>query len=344
MALEVASRDALDELVRVNIESADSTPCHARRAQHPKHHGCVAATFTVLETVPADLRAGIFEKPQSFEAWIRFSNGRQRDDRLADAHGMAIKLLDVPGEKLIEGHENETAQDFLLVDNDVFFTGDLPEYFFMNRGFLARNQSFAQKCAFWFRLLLFHPMLLVRMSKFAGNKPRSPLGSTYHSAVPFTLGNRAVKYVARPRSRRPQTPLTSADGLADALVSGLANNAFAFDFGVDVQTDARSQPIENATVSWSAHGARREWLAHIEIHKQAVDPHSSLAENLAFSPWHARVEHRPLGAINAVRKPVYQRAAIHRHRLNDISPADTSEVPGTPGCMAVPAPDASSDR
>src|SRR5579862_8452190 len=98
-------RQATEELVRINIGAADSTPCYAKRGQHPKHHGCVAATFTVLDGVPSDLRQGLFAKPQSFDALIRFSNGRQQYDRRADAHGMAIKLLHVSGAKLLEGQE-----------------------------------------------------------------------------------------------------------------------------------------------------------------------------------------------------------------------------------------------
>jgi len=210
MDVDAGAHGSVDELARVNIDSADSTPCFAKRAQHPKHHGCVAAVFTVLDTVPADLREGLFEKPQRFDAWIRFSNGHQWDDRLADAHGMAIKLLQVPGKKLIEGHENEMAQDFLLVDSDVFFTGDLPEYVFMNCGFLRKDQSFSEKLVFWCRLLFLHPRLLIRMARFAGKKPLSPLSGTYFSAVPFSLGSHAVKYVARPRSTRTETSLSTA--------------------------------------------------------------------------------------------------------------------------------------
>ena len=96
------------ELVRLNVESADPKPGEAKRGQHAKHHGCVKATFTIADDIPDDLRRGIFSKQQSFDALIRFSNGRKSDDREPDAHGMAIKLLNVPGSKLLEGRETET--------------------------------------------------------------------------------------------------------------------------------------------------------------------------------------------------------------------------------------------
>ena len=330
---DAGERRAIEELVRINVDAANSTPCYAKRGQHPKHHGCVAATFTVLDSVPTDLRQGLFAKPQSFDALIRFSNGRQQDDRHADAHGMAIKLLHVPGAKLLEGQESQTAQDFVLVDSDVFFTGDMSEYMFLNRGLLGKDQTLLEKLGFWVRLIFCHPFLLIRILKFTGKKPSSPLTSSYFSAVPFSIGRQAVKYVARPRSNAADRPVTTTNGLSEALARSLANETFSFDFGVDVQTDANSQPIEDPTVSWSrlADG-RREWLARIEIQKQSVDPHSALAENLAYSPWHGLIEHRPLGLINHMRRPVYRSMAIHRHELNQVFPVDTSEVPATAGC------------
>jgi hypothetical protein len=61
--------------------------------------------------------------------------------RKSDAHGMAIKLLGVPGDKLVPGHEHESAVDFVLVDSEVFFTGDLPEYLFFTARFLKSKSD-----------------------------------------------------------------------------------------------------------------------------------------------------------------------------------------------------------
>src|SRR5262245_38849568 len=46
-----------------------------RRGVHPKDHGCVMAKFKVLETLPEELRVGVFSTPsREYQAWIRFSN------------------------------------------------------------------------------------------------------------------------------------------------------------------------------------------------------------------------------------------------------------------------------
>ena len=98
------------------------------RGQHMKGHGCLRAEFTVLPDLPEVLRHGVFARPQTFDACIRFSNGKGQDDRQPDAHGMAIKLLGVPGEKLLEDEKDATTQDFVLFDNPVFFIKNVADY------------------------------------------------------------------------------------------------------------------------------------------------------------------------------------------------------------------------
>ena len=320
---------AIHELVWINEQSVDRVPGQAKRGQHSKHHGCVAAIFRVRDDVPAELRNGVFASPREYPAWVRFSNGRQRDDRHADAHGMAIKLLDVVGPKLIEGHEQELAQDFVLVDHETFFTGDPSLYALVNQATLGRH-GLLVRLALWTRLILCHPFLVLRMRAFIANRPTSPLGCAYFSTTPYRLNQHRVKYVTKPRTICENLPLQSADGLADALATTLERKAMVFDFGVDVQTDADAQPIEDPTICWSElDGARREWLAELIIPRQAVNRAAPLAENLAFSPWHALKAHEPLGYINRARLPVYRAMARQRHTLNGIVPEESSEAPAS---------------
>ena len=80
----------LEKLIVQNLALLDEREKPVRRGQHPKQHGCVRAQF-IVENLPQDLRHGLFAKPHTFDAVIRFSNGASRDDRKGDAHGMAIK-------------------------------------------------------------------------------------------------------------------------------------------------------------------------------------------------------------------------------------------------------------
>ena len=323
-------QDAIAELVRVNEQSVKRIHGHAKRAQHPKHHGCVTATFRVREDVPAELRRGLFEVSRAYPAYVRFSNGRQQDDRRADAHGMAIKVLDVAGPKLIESREHETAQDFVLVDHETFFTGD-PSLYALVNATLAKSGRLA-RMGHLARLIISHPRLALRIRSFISKRPNSPLSSMYFSTTPYQLGEHRVKYVAKPRIAASDAKLENADGLADALTAKLGSEPVVFDFGVDVQTSPSAQPIDDPTVRWSAvDGARREWLAELVIGRQVVNRAAPLAENLSFSPWHALKAHEPLGYINRARLPVYRALSRRRHALNGIVPEETSEVPHSYG-------------
>ena len=100
---------------QANIMKAPNTHL---RGQHPKGHGCVEAEFTVLSNSPQALQVGVFQYPKTYQALIRFSNGKSViDDREPDAHGMAIKIFGVEGKKALSGDESDV-QDFILLDNE----------------------------------------------------------------------------------------------------------------------------------------------------------------------------------------------------------------------------------
>src|SRR5262245_14393368 len=86
------------------------------RALHAKGNAGYAATFEVLP-VPADYQHGLFATPSSHAAYVRFSNGagRIQPDKAPDIRGVAIKVLDVDGRKVIPGLEAARTQDFLFI-------------------------------------------------------------------------------------------------------------------------------------------------------------------------------------------------------------------------------------
>jgi hypothetical protein len=124
--------------------------------------------------------------------------------------------------------------------------------------------------------------------------------------VPFLLGDRAVKYKARPvlgrRSEIPRRP--SADLLREAMRERLASGTACFDFLVQVQTDPYTMPIEDPSIVWRSPFRK---VATIEIPAQRFETAEQMqqCENLSFNPWHSLPEHRPLGGINRARKVVY---------------------------------------
>jgi len=58
-----------------------------RRFNQARHSGCVEAEFTVLDTLPPEHRVGLFARPRTFPAFIRFANAASVSDREKDLHG-----------------------------------------------------------------------------------------------------------------------------------------------------------------------------------------------------------------------------------------------------------------
>ena len=82
----------------------------------------------------------------------------------------------------------------------------------------------------------------------------------------------------------------------------------AFDFFVQFQTDARTMPIEDASVEWSERDSPYVRVAEVRIPRQAIDApgRDQACERTSFSPWHCLAEHRPLGGMNRARREIYQ--------------------------------------
>ena len=320
----------ITEIVALNLKPYKPKDGAAKRDQHPKHHGLVKATFTVRDDIPASLRSGVFASAKSFDAVIRYSNGRESDDTKPDAHGMAIKLMGVPGPKLQAGAETSTTHDFILVDSETFFLKDIDELMEFNG-----DVSSAKLSTFWglyllAKLKIWRRDLGNRVFAFAGKSIASPLAASYWSAVPYRLGTSAVKYMVRsPKAggKDAGKPPASKDGLAAALKAELAARSIELEFGAFVQTDPQRQPIEDPTVSWQANGARYVALATIKLHRQDVDAKSPAAEKIAFSPWNVGAQHQPLGAINRARRAVYRAMSERRHRVNKVDPARALALP-----------------
>jgi hypothetical protein len=161
-----------------------------------------------------------------------------------------------------------------------------------------------------------HPNAL-RTGVASRTNPSCHLDLTYWSTTPYLFGpKRAVKYIVAPggarRSPLPH-PLTD-DYLHEAMRARLADADASFDFMIQFQTDPRRMPIEDASVEWSRRESPYLPVARIRIPPQPIDDAARAAEceQLAFNPWHALPEHRPLGSMNRARREIYQAMAAFR--------------------------------
>jgi hypothetical protein len=342
-------------LIEAQRQLLDSNHRPVRRGQHPKHHGCVRAEFVVEPGLPADLARGVFAQPRSFPAWVRFSNGSQDDDRRGDVHGMAIKLMDVAGEKLLEGERDEPTQDFVLMDHPAFFGKDArSNRWLVTAMHQARQPSLLKRMLFWvpeqrrgmFYVLIRHFLLGMRFRELGvlraatANKPLDALALTYWSATPYLLGDgMAVKYKAVPvgppvaPGTTPADAADSPDRLRAAMRERLRSGEVRFDFHVQRFVDQRRTPIEDASVEWREEVASVTKVAQVMIPRQEFDVPAQMefCEHLSYTPWHSLPVHRPLGGVNRARRLVYQSLSATRHQLNGVPLREPRAEDNRPG-------------
>ncbi|HSO59414.1 MAG TPA: catalase family protein [Desulfobacterales bacterium] len=308
----------IEEMVKVAVERMKPQQGRIRRGQHAKATGCVRGVFRIRDDVPVDLRHGVFHWPgQSFNAIVRFSNSSETiaPDGNVSARGMAIKLLDVDGTLAIPGTDNR-CQDFLTVNLPVFPLATPAEYvkFFEIRATPLVGDLLA---AGWFAF--FHPRHLTSTMKIINETVASPLvtywsGSPYWLGPPGTTGGSAVKYSLVPffKGTAPPIDLTIKpdDYLSHTLEKYLKTREAVFEFRVQPQTDPVAMPVEDVSVEWDEAVSKPIPVATLTIGVQDVDSTEGRAlseecETMAFSPWNALAEHRPMGGINRLRQAVY---------------------------------------
>ena len=315
---------ALARVVELSREKFEHDYANVRpvlRDQHPKSHGCVRAEFVVGPDVPGDLRHGIFAEPRTYAAWIRFSSSssQPRPDSKRDAHGMAIKVMGVEGEKVLPFERDETTQDFVVANSRVFFCRNASDYVV-----LASRMSEGKFMRFFFgadpRKWRVREILNVMVA--TQKKVVNPLQIRYWSQTPFALGPQAVKYSAKPHGGRADTKVVSARSnyLEEAIARQLACGDASFDFMVQLQTDPRKMPIEDPTIRWKERRSPFRTVAtiHIPTQDSTSKARKDFAEGLSFTPWHSLPDHRPLGGINRVRGAVYDAVSKLRHAKNDM--------------------------
>ena len=283
------------------------------RDVHAKTVAALKAELTVDPDLPPEMRHGILREPRSWPAWVRYSSSSQtpQKDIKPDIRGMAMKLMNVPGEKLLPQHEHATTQDFICLSTDVFLTHNAQEFYdFM----VAFNTDFWH--SLWYGIT--HPKisisLIQSLKKFAN------LMEVQYFSGPQRLGEMAVRYSLKPSSSR-QSRIPDDPGqnyLREVIDQQLAREEVYYDFMVQVQKDPYRQPIEDALVRWSQEISPYQKVATLRIPKQKVDTpeRNQIGENLSMNPWHSLPAHQPLGNVNRARKTVYIAISRFRHERN----------------------------
>jgi hypothetical protein len=291
------------------------------RAGNTKTHGLVRGVLRIHESLPANLRHGLFAEPKSYRCWVRFSGpGPHIEPDINDVGfgSISVKAMGVPGEKLWD--DEQYTQDFTAVCTPSFVTPDVMAN--------ARLQYWSRRhlpIYYFFEPGRTHLLDFI-MQGLWNETQTNPLGQTYYSCVPYLIGaGQAMQYSFWPKTRVPKrilgVPFFPADNyLRDNMIRTLDRTEVEFELRVQLQTDPFLMPIENAAVLWPVRRSPRVAVATLTIPQQKFDYPDQFAftRNLRFNPWHCLPEHRPLGNQSRARKWMYDTMASFRQKMNDV--------------------------
>jgi hypothetical protein len=308
---------------------------HALRAVHAKSHGLLKARLVVNEGLPEVLAQGLFAKPGTYPAAMRFSTspGDILDDRVSTPRGLAIKVLDVHGPRL-PGSEGDMTQDFLLVDGPTFPTATA-KAFLGNLKLLAGTTDKAEGLKVALSAALQATERAVEKIRhepsgllvgLGGHPETNILGETFHTQAPMLYGPYVAKLAVVPISPN-LTALTGApvdlhhhpDGLREAVLAAFGATGGEWEVRVQLARDLETTPIEDSSKLWPEDVTPFVPVARLVADIQTAwskSRQTAVDDGMAFSPWHGLAAHRPLGSIMRVRKAAYEMSADFRARRN----------------------------
>lgn len=319
---EAALTTQIADLLEHNIRTQYSEG-NARRDVHIKATGCMRAVLQMNEDIPANLAQGIFVPGRMYEAIVRFSNGSGEPKQLSDSHGdvrgLAVKVLDIPGEKLLDTDKDARTQDFVMINKPTFFVNDPKTYLTL---FEKAGGNLFSKLTIPVALGLRSTVLLAEMT---GSKIANPFQVQYFSASAFQHGvgkdRLAVKFSIKPLSdaKDPMPHHPGDDFLREVMKNTLSKEDVVLSFMIQPKT-SEDLSVEDCTHEWPESVAPFSEVARLILPKQDFDTEelNRLGETLSFNVWHAIVEHRPLGVVNRMRKIVYERISRVRNQMNSV--------------------------
>jgi hypothetical protein len=319
---------------------------HVVRAVHAKSHGLLKAELEVLPGLREGLRQGLFARPASYGAIMRFSTdpGDILSDHISTPRGVAIKVVGVEGE-MLPHHSGKMTQDFVLRNTSTFAAH--ADDFLKNVQLIAKHvddsealkqavSSAAQKTEEALEAVGGQSAFI----KSFGHPPTHPLGETYHSAAPLRFGEYFGKLRLAPvsdnlvalRGKRIEHP-GAWNSLKDSILSFFERETAIWELRIQACTDRTAMPVEDASVEWDdrlsaplavARIIARPQNAYSDARRVWVD------EELSFNPWHSLAAHRPLGNIMRARFKSYQ-ASSHFRRTAEgrpiVEPRSIDELP-----------------
>lgn len=308
---------------------------HGLRSVHAKAHGLVKGRLSIVADLPEVLAQGLFSQVRDYPVLIRFSTtpGDFLSDRVSTPRGLAIKVLNVQGDKLPGATDDLQSQDFLMVDGPAFLTPD-PKSFLASLKLLAyttnKAEGFKQTLSAALRgterALEAMGSESAKIKSLGGHAMDHLLGASFFTQVPIRYGRYMAKLSLVPVSAEllalkqqalaePENP----NAIRQAVVDFFHQHNARWELRVQLCTDLESMPIEDASVVWSEQQSPYLTVATLDVEPQlAWDEQKSpeLDDSLSFSPWNGLEQHQPLGGVMRVRRETYRFSSNFRQQFN----------------------------
>lgn len=320
---------AFDEILETVAEDTG----HAVRSVHAKAHGILEGVLKVDDNLSPELSQGLFARASEHKVYLRISTnaGDVLTDAISLPRGLAIKVLDVEGERL-PGAEGST-QDFVMVNGPVFQVRTADK-FLGNLKMLAKTTDKAEgaKAALSTVLRGVNTALTAvgiespKIQSLGGAPNVDPLGETYYSVTPFRYGDYIAKFSVAPASPDLQkltgTEIDASDNpdaIRHTVQREMQGIVAVWDFRVQLCRDLEKQPVEDPTVEWKEEDAPPQKVATITVgYQDSWDKErvKQVDEEMCFSIWTGLAAHQPLGNINRARNEPYKHSSNFRERFN----------------------------
>ena len=326
----------------------------AVRGAHAKTLGVLRAEVELTGDAPEPYAQGLYAKAGRHDALIRVSSASNHlgpDAALGPVLGFAIKIFDVEGTKLVDDEPDSATFDLVLKNSPTFVANTARHYLFiqevgdqvpeyLKRGeagfrqllndFLTGKGTLGQDDWAWEELFTF--------VKTATQTPvRNPLLNNYWTMAAVRHGDYIAKVRVAATAENAgkvvhhQVDLNSApDVFGPILADELKARPFDFDLQVQLCTDLKATPVNDATREWPEKLSPFVTVGRVRIPRQDITGslNSDAADALAFNQWRVTADHRPMGEIMDVRR-VYTTSAKVRRALNhqpQREPASADEV------------------
>ncbi|MGX5700298.1 catalase family protein [Acinetobacter kookii] len=324
----------VDYMTQSNTEVFDKHR-HAVRDAHAKSHGFLKGILTIPENLPDHLAQGIFSHPGYYDVMVRLSAapGDLRSDKTPVPHGFALKILNVPGERLLPEDSSEGKnQDFLMVNMPVLVFGTVRKYMQM-LPFMTEAERAPELVMRGLRGVMRGVDHLVSRAglqasatiKGLARSQHHILGETYHSMAALRYGNYIAKISVAPESESVKQltgipmQIHEDSGIRDLVQDFFKRNTADYVIRAQLCTNLDRMPVEDAAVLWDEDESPHQVIGTLHFPKQQTfSPARRVYSDdvLSFNPWHGVKKHQPLGSIMRVRMQVYERSSCFRHYMN----------------------------